>query len=122
MKFFGDMRVSQTVIKTLRNYGYDAIHLRDEKLQKLPDENIILKAKDEGRIILTFDLDFGELLAFSGDSLPSVIIFRLEKANPDYVLSKLNPVLQECQNILENGVIITIKDRNYRIRYLPIRN
>lgn len=80
------------------------------------------KAKDEGRIILTFDLDFGELLAFSSDFLPSVIIFRLEKANPDYVLSKLNPVLQECQNILENGAIITIKDKNYRIRYLPVKN
>lgn len=120
MKFLGDMGVSQTVINTLRNSGYDAIHLRDEKLQKLPDENIILKAKDEGRIILTFDLDFGELLAFSGDSLPSVIIFRLEKANPDYVLSKLNPVLLECENVLENGVIITIKDKNYRVRYLPI--
>ncbi|BAQ64016.1 DUF5615 family PIN-like protein [Geminocystis sp. NIES-3709] len=122
MKFLGDMGVSQTVINTLRNYGYDAIHLRDEKLQKLSDENIIVKAKEERRIILTFDLDFGELLAFSGDSLPSVIIFRLEKANPDYVLSKLNPVLQECQNILENGAIITIKDKNYRVRYLPVKN
>jgi len=106
----------------LRNDGYDAIHLRDEGLQTLPDDNIILKAKDEGRIILTFDLDFGELLAFSGDSLPSVIIFRLEKANPDYVLSKLNPVLEECQNILEDGAIITIKDKNYRVRYLPVKN
>ncbi|WP_396229666.1 hypothetical protein [Geminocystis sp. NIES-3708] len=28
------------------------------------------------------------MLAFRGDSLPSVMIFRLEKANPDYVLSK----------------------------------
>lgn len=106
----------------MRNDGYDAIHLRDEGLQTLPDDNIILKAKDEGRIILTFDLDFGELLAFSGDSLPSVIIFRLEKANPDYVLSKLNPVLEECQNILEDGAIITIKDKNYRVRYLPVKN
>ncbi|WP_373479880.1 DUF5615 family PIN-like protein [Geminocystis sp.] len=122
MKFLGDMGVSQTVINTLRNDGYDAIHLRDEGLQTLPDDNIILKAKDEGRIILTFDLDFGELLAFSGDSLPSVIIFRLEKANPDYVLSKLNPVLEECQNILEDGAIITIKDKNYRVRYLPVKN
>lgn len=120
MKFLGDMGVSQTVINTLRNDGYDAIHLREEGLQRLPDEFIIAKAKDENRIILTFDLDFGELLAFSGDYLPSVIIFRLEKANPDYVLSKLNPVLQECQNSLENGAIIVIKDNNYRLRYLPI--
>lgn len=36
MKFLGDMGVSQTVINTLRNYGYDSIHLRDKGLQTLP--------------------------------------------------------------------------------------
>lgn len=122
MKFLADMGVSPLTVKVLSQQGYDAIHLSEEGLFYLSDSLIMSKAKDEGRIILTFDLDFGELLAFSGDSLPSVIIFRLEKANPDYVLSKLNPVLQECQNILENGVIITIKDSNYRIRYLPLKN
>lgn len=120
MKFLADMGVSPLTVKALSQQGYDAIHLSEEGLFYLPDSLIMSKAKDEGRIILTFDLDFGELLAFSRDSLPSVIIFRLEKANPDYVLSKLNPVLLECENVLENGVIITIKDKNYRVRYLPI--
>ena len=41
---------------------------------RLPDMKILVKAKEEGRILLTHDLDFGELLAASGGSLPSVII------------------------------------------------
>lgn len=122
MKFRRDMGVSQTVINTLRNNGYDAIHLRDQSLQKLADDNIVIKAKAEKRVILTFDLDFGELLAFSGDTLPSVIIFRLEKANPDYVLSKLSPILQKYQDVLQSGAIIVIKDNSYPIRNLPIIN
>ncbi|MGK7879961.1 MAG: DUF5615 family PIN-like protein [Crocosphaera sp.] len=96
MKFLADMGVSPLTVKTLSEEGYDAIHLCQQGLERLIDPLIMDKAKAENRIILTFDLDFGDLLAFSGDSLPSVIIFRLEKANPDYVLSKLKPVLIQC--------------------------
>jgi predicted nuclease of predicted toxin-antitoxin system len=39
----------------------DATHLRDEGLQTLEDEEIFKKAALERRIILTFDLDFGEI-------------------------------------------------------------
>lgn len=37
--------------------------------------------------ILTHDLDYGHLLAFSGETAPSVIIFRLRITHPDRVLS-----------------------------------
>jgi hypothetical protein len=36
-----------------------------------------MKAIDEDRIILTHDLDFGRMVALSGQGLPSVVIFRL---------------------------------------------
>ncbi|MFN5925630.1 MAG: DUF5615 family PIN-like protein, partial [Pseudanabaena sp.] len=42
---------------------YDAKHLREEGLQCLSDMLIIEKAKNEVRVILTFDLDFGDLIA-----------------------------------------------------------
>ena len=120
MKFLADMGISQTVVRLLQQSEYDAIHLREQRLQRLPDNLIMAKAKNENRIILTFDLDFGDLLAFSGDSLPSVIIFRLVKARPDYVMSKLKPVLNQCQKDLEEGAIIIVKDNSYRVRNLPI--
>jgi predicted nuclease of predicted toxin-antitoxin system len=120
MKFLTDIGVSPSTVKNLQDQGYDAIHLFDQGLERLPDPLIMAKAKSENRIILTFDLDFGELLAFSGDSLPSIIIFRLEKAQSSYVMSKLQPVLNECENDLETGVIIIIKDNGYRLRKLPI--
>ncbi len=120
MRFLADMGISPLTVKAFSEKGYDAIHLYEQGLECLQDSLIMTKAKSENRIILTFDLDFGDLLAFSGDSLPSVIIFRLEKANPDYVLSKLKPVLNQCQKDLEKGAIIIIKDNSYRVRELPI--
>ena len=45
MKFLADMGVSMTVVQRLRESGYDAIHLREEGLQRLPDPDILEKAR-----------------------------------------------------------------------------
>lgn len=121
MRFLADMGVSQTLIQTLRSSGYDAIHLREGGLQRLPDSQILAKAKQENRIVLTFDLDFADLLAASRQNLPSVIIFRLQNAKPASVRPKLMKVLNECQEMLETGAIITVENARYRVRQLPIK-
>jgi predicted nuclease of predicted toxin-antitoxin system len=66
MRFLADMGISQRVVEWLRAVGHDAMHLRDEGLQTLPNGEIFQKGAREQRIVLTFDLDFGEILAASG--------------------------------------------------------
>ena len=63
MKFLADMGISLLTVAWLRNAGYDIVHLREQGLQKLPDDEIVIKARTEGRIVLTVDLDFAQLLA-----------------------------------------------------------
>ena len=70
MKFLLDMGLAQSTARSLRQQGYDAIHLRDEGLQAMADEAIIDKARLEGRVILAHDLDFGRLVALSGERFP----------------------------------------------------
>jgi predicted nuclease of predicted toxin-antitoxin system len=77
MRFLADMGVSQRVVEWLRAAGHDAIHLRDEGLQTLPNGEIFDKAGREQRIVLTFDMDFGEILAACRGQIVSVILFRL---------------------------------------------
>ena len=120
MKFLADMGVSMTVVRNLREAGYEAIHLREEGLQRLPDPEIVEKAKQEERIILTFDLDFGDLLAASSEPLPSVIIFRLQNTLSSFVSERLLEVLSECSDDLETGAIVMVEDSRYRLRRLPI--
>ena len=66
MRFLADMGVSLRVVEWLRSSGHDAIHLRDEGLQKLPNGEIFRKAIREQRVVLTFDLDFGAIVAAAG--------------------------------------------------------
>ncbi len=44
MRFLADMGVSMRVVELLRSSGHEAIHLRDEGLQRLPNGEIFQKA------------------------------------------------------------------------------
>ena len=120
MKFLGDMGVSRSTIEWIRSKGHDAVHLRDQGLQRASDADIMAKALKEGRIVLTFDLDFGAILAASGDKLPSVVIFRLEDESPEIVNRRMGQVLKESARSLEKGATIIVEDERYRVRPLPI--
>ena len=65
MRFLADMCVDIKVVKWLQKQGHDITHLRDEGLHRLPNGEIFSKAISENRIHLTFDLDFGEIVALS---------------------------------------------------------
>ena len=69
-------------MQALRAATHDAVHLREESLIRLPDPDIVAKAVHEQRVVLTFDLDFGDILAVAGIGAPSVIIFRLRNQTP----------------------------------------
>ncbi|MFQ5963833.1 MAG: DUF5615 family PIN-like protein [Candidatus Scalinduaceae bacterium] len=120
MKFLADMGISQSTVSWLREKGHDAIHLREEGLHKITDIEIIEKARKEDRVILTCDLDFGDLMAASGGICPSVIIFRLESEVPENVNKRLMSVLDESFDALEKGAVISVEETRHRVRFLPI--
>lgn len=72
------------------------------------------------RVILTFDLDFGEVLALGVLDKPSVIIFRLADERSNSVNQRLATVLPECAEELASGALILVEDTRYRLRKLPI--
>jgi len=121
MKFLLDMGLAQSTARSLRQQGYDAVHLRDQGLQRLDDEEIIDKARAEGRIILAHDLDFGRLMALSGKRLPSVITFRLNDMRPVLVNRCLEEVILRFAAELDEGVLISVTSYAIRVRRLPVR-
>lgn len=114
------MGVSGSTVRALRQQGHDAAHLRDEGLQRLPDDEILAKAEHEDRVVVTFDLDFGALLAASARKLPSVVIFRLRNPTPAVVTSKLLSLLSLRGRELEEGALIIVEEARYRMHRLPI--
>jgi predicted nuclease of predicted toxin-antitoxin system len=52
VRFLADMGVSQRVVLWLMEHGHDAVHLREQGLQRLENGDIFAKAFRESRIIL----------------------------------------------------------------------
>jgi predicted nuclease of predicted toxin-antitoxin system len=121
MRFLADMGISPRTVDFLNALQHDATHIHDQKLDNAPDSIILKKARDEQRVLLTYDLDFGELLAASGTVSPSVIIFRLRNMHPERVNASLNLIITRHGNLLEQGVIISVDEGQIRVRLLPVR-
>jgi len=114
------MGIAQSVAAWLKSIGHDAIHLNDESLHKLSDVSILEKAIDEKRIIITTDMDFGQLLAFHKSKQAPIIQFRTSVFTPGNIREKLALLFENFSGQLEGDFIITIEDNRVRFRKLPI--
>lgn len=120
MKFLADMGISPVSVKFLCHNGFQAVHLHELGLERSDDRMILEQALSEKQIVLTSDLDFGELIAIAGASLPSVIIFRLKDMRPANVNRYLKIILEQYSRDLEAGAILSISEKRIRVRRLPI--
>lgn len=121
MRFLADMGVSLKVCRWLRDSGHEVVHLCEEGLQCIPNGDIFKKASTEQRVVLTFDLDFGEILATTGSRSTSVIIFRLHNTRASHVIERLQAVIESSTEVLGHGAIVMVEEGRYRVRRLPFK-
>ncbi len=120
LRFLLDMGISNKVAQWLNVNGYEAIDLSSQGLHTLADIDIINKAQHEKRIILTSDMDFGQLLAFTKINSISVIQFRTSDFTATHIIERLKLLLNDFSYQLETGYLITVEDTKIRSRKLPI--
>ncbi len=121
MKFLADMGISPKTVLFLQDLNHNALHLHEQGLDRWQDSAIMKKARDENRILLTHDLDFGELIAASGDKLPSIVVFRLHNMSPENINRYISDILKRHGEMLEQGSIISVTDGQIRVRLLPVK-
>src|SRR5262245_57491224 len=95
MRFLADTGVSPKTVEFLRQLGEEVAHVRGLGLERSLDSEIVERARADGSIIVTFDLDFGDILALGVLDKPSVIIFRLADERAESVNRRLGTVISE---------------------------
>jgi predicted nuclease of predicted toxin-antitoxin system len=114
------MNVPRKLGRQLTSEGHESRHVGDIGMAQVNDLIIMKEARENREIIVTHDLDYGDLLAFSGETNPSVIIFRVRNTHADNLFKQIIEAWGEIERPLTEGAIITFEDAALRIRKLPI--
>ncbi len=120
MKFLLDVGITPALGRLLESEGHTFRYLPEHYSNKTADIKIIVIALENGEVIITHDLDFGTLLSFSGQSKPSVILFRIHKVNAEVFFQLIKTNWNSIKTPLEIGALVVISLISIRIRQLPI--
>lgn len=120
MKLLVDMNLSPRWIGFLAGAGFEAIHWSDVGPPDAPDEILLGWAAENGRVLLTSDLDFGAILAATGGRRPSVVQVRSDRLDPEAIGPLVVAGLGEADAALAAGALVSIEPGRARIRVLPL--
>jgi len=121
MKLLIDVNLSPAWTDVLMEEDVESVHWSEVGKLNATDLEIINYAKENGMIIFTHDLDFGNILAATGGDSPSIIQIRTHDIAPESLKDLLLKAITQFKTQLQDGALITIHPGKSRARILPIR-
>ena len=114
MKFLLDVCVASRPLHTaLLKLGHDVLSARDGFLHA-SDEVLLALAYKEGRVLITEDKDFGELVFLRGQPHPAIV--RLVEMTPSERVAAMRILIEHHGNAMREGAIIVVTGTRVRIR------
>ena len=121
MKLLFDNCVSEKIKKVLQMPGIESCHIRDFLPADSADLEIIVLAEREHAVVVTYDTDFGRLIAQGARSLPSIILLRDDALRrPGSLAEFLRRELPKLEQVLAEGALVVVRRDRVRVRALPI--
>jgi predicted nuclease of predicted toxin-antitoxin system len=109
MKFLLDESVEFRLHSYLQELGHDVTSVAKDYLYGLLDEDVLVMATQERRILITNDKDFGELIFRHQFPHSGVILLRMKDANVKAKLTRLQEVITEFADRLDQFLVVTQK-------------
>jgi predicted nuclease of predicted toxin-antitoxin system len=120
MKILIDMNLSPDWVQVLESAGHEAVHWSVVGNHDAPDLELFQWAIMRGYTVFTHDLDFGAILAATETRAPSVVQIRTQNLHPDYMGQFVLDILQQFEEEIKNGALISADRRRSRARILPL--
>lgn len=122
MRFLLDENLSHRVCAELQAAGHDAVHVDDIGLASTDDDVILARARDEGRVLVSCDHDFVQMLFASGEAGPSLVLTReVDTLRAEQIAALLVAAISpELEGLLKTGAIATLTPARVRVRPLPV--
>jgi len=85
MKFKLDENFGTRTQRLFQSANHDVQTVRDEEIQSCPDEKLYDICREEGRCLVTLDVDFADVTRFPADKTVGIAVFRVPQ-NPSLAL------------------------------------
>jgi len=119
MNFLFDQSADFRLIPHLRELGHDVAAISRHYPPGLADADVLGIARQERRVLVVADRDFGELIFHQQLGHAGVIFFRLPGATLQAKIEQLNTVLQEHAEALERGAFLVVTPGQIRVAGHP---
>lgn len=120
MKIVIDMNLSPQWVDVLATAGHECVHWSGIGTPNAPDREILSWARSNGFVVFTHDLDFGAILSATGAESPSVLQVRTQNISPLRIGHTVVQSLQQFEDFLMQGALVSIDEARARARILPI--
>ena len=85
MRLLADENLPESMVEALLAAGHDVVRIRDRG-PGMPDDDVLALAFAEHRLLVTRDLDFGELVVRAGRPTAGVVILRYRRDQADRIV------------------------------------
>ncbi len=116
MRFLADENVSRLVIERLRADGFEVASISETR-SGIPDRSVLETADAEGRILITEDRDFGELVIRQRMAVRGVMLLELDRLSNAAEAGRVSHIVRTyADKLLDN--LAVIEPSRVRIRQL----
>lgn len=120
MKILLDMNIPIDYATLLIARNIETVRWSDVGAANALDAELIEYASKHDFIILTFDLDFGTILAATHKLKPSVIQIRTSILHAEQAVNLIATALFQNAEALEKGAIVSVNLKRAKLRLLPL--
>lgn len=113
-----DENVPRSAAHALAQAGHDVLAIADAE-PSAGDRRVLALARDSGRVLVTFDADFGDLVYQHGEAAPEAILYL--RMHPIDGATAASLVLQALSEPLRGHFVVCTRDGQRR-RPLPARH
>ncbi len=116
MRFKVDENLPVETAEALRQAGYDAVTVLEQKYGGSADAQLANLCQHEGRMLVTLDIDFADIRAYPPAEFPGLVVLRLRQQDKPHVLDVLAHLIPLLgQEPLERYLWI-VEEKRVRIR------
>jgi predicted nuclease of predicted toxin-antitoxin system len=119
MKFLFDQSADFRLIDHLRSLGHDITAVSRNYPHSLADEDVLAIARQEQRILVVADRDFGELIFNQGLAHAGALFFRIPGAQLQTKVEHLDQALGDHADDLAAGEFVVVAPGHIRVAGRP---